>query len=108
VGAALLIFDPEIDLKALRGKSPTQGRSDWFAAGEMSRMVREALRVAGEPLSAATIVRQIMVAKAMDLEDKRLRLELRQTPGTAPNGQAREHSKSGEPMGARWTASEEA
>jgi hypothetical protein len=76
VDAALRLFDPNIDLTGIRGKHPSQGRSQWFENGEMSRLCREPLRNAAEPLSAETMVRQIATARGMDMDDNRLRSRL--------------------------------
>lgn len=76
IDAALRLFDPNIDPAEIRGKHPSQGRSHWFENGEMSRLCREALRTAAEPLSAETIVRQIAETRGMDMDDNRLRSRL--------------------------------
>jgi hypothetical protein len=69
IDAALRLFDPAIDLAAIRGKSQTKGRCPWFKAGDLSRFCREVLRDATESLSAETMVRQIMDRHGMDPED---------------------------------------
>jgi hypothetical protein len=70
IDAALRLFDPSVDLAAIRGKSQTRGRCPWFKGGDLSRFCREVLRDASEPLSAEAMVRQIMARHGMDQENQ--------------------------------------
>src|ERR1700733_10223945 len=75
--ATLLMFDAEITPAAIRAKAPAEGRSGYFANGEISRRCREAIRLAGgEPVAAESIVRQAMIDKGLDPDDAKLRRDL--------------------------------
>jgi hypothetical protein len=75
IDATLRIFDPSAEPTAIKDKRPYQ-RSGVFASGEISRRIRDMLRVAQEPLSAETFVRHAMTDKGMEPEDKTARQTL--------------------------------
>jgi hypothetical protein len=75
IDATLRLFDPTLAVSKIQGKRP-QTRSKLFAPGERSRLCREVLRDAVEPLSAEAILRQIAAARGIDMNDDRLRSEL--------------------------------
>lgn len=59
VDATLKLLDPEADPEAIPTKRPTT-RVKLFRQGELARMVRDALREAGEPIPADQIVSYLM------------------------------------------------
>lgn len=59
VDATLKLLDPEADPEAIPTKRPTT-RVKLFRQGELARMVRDALREAGEPIPADQIVTYLM------------------------------------------------
>lgn len=67
---AIRVFDPDyrvagIRLIEFRARSSTK-------RGEIARIILDAIREAGQPISARDIVSRIMQAKKMDESDKRL------------------------------------
>ena len=78
IDATLVLFDPEARPDEIRPKKALKGRTGYFKAGEISRRCREAVRVSAEPLSCDDVVRQTMVDKGLDLDDKVLRQDLGQ------------------------------
>lgn len=59
VDATLKLLDPEADPEAIPVKRPTT-RVKLFRQGELARLVRDALREAGEPIPADRIVDHLM------------------------------------------------
>jgi hypothetical protein len=47
IDATLRLFDPEIQVAAIRAKQPAKSRNGAFANGEISKRCREAIRRAG-------------------------------------------------------------
>jgi hypothetical protein len=105
VDATLRLFDPEIEVSAIRGKKPST-KSTLFANGEISKRCREAIRRAnGEPVAGEDIVKQAMADKGLDVGDKMARLKLNRSFLWALH---RMHvsgtiAKVGHGLGARWT-----
>jgi len=103
IDATIRLFDPNARPEAIPGKRPAS-RNGWFAAGEISRRIRDDLREAREPIAAEAIVRRAMVAKGLDPEDKMIRQQLNrsflwalhrmQVSGTV--------QKTGNGLGAKW------
>ena len=105
IDAAILLFDPDANLSAIKARQPPLAGTS-FAPGEKARRIREALRVATEPLSADDIVGPLMVEKGLDPANAKLRGRLIQAVlNTLGNMRARGHvQKIGHGFGARWTA----
>jgi hypothetical protein len=105
IDATLRLFDPEIEVSAIRGKKPS-AKSTLFANGEISKRCREAIRRAdGEPVAGEDIVKQAMADKGLDAGDKMARLKLNRSFLWALH---RMHvsgtiAKVGHGLGARWT-----
>ncbi len=104
--ATLRLFDPDAApavTHAKRGR-PRTHRDGLFEEGEISRRCRECLRDRGEPISAETIVRQVMADKALDLEDARLRRDLigRFLMALHRMHRARQVQKIGHGLGTLW------
>jgi hypothetical protein len=76
INSTLRLFDPDIRPVSITSKNPAGNRLKYFEPGEMSRLCREALRDATEPLSAQDIVGGVMRAKGLDPDDKSLRQDL--------------------------------
>ncbi len=106
IDAALRLFDPGIDLGEIRAKHPGKGRSPWFATGEMARLCREILRDATEALSAEAMVRQIMVSRGMDAEDRQQRsaIILRTLQALHRMAKRGDVTRIGKGVGVLWTA----
>ena len=67
--AALRLFAPGLEPKTIPAKKIRQGDL-WFAQGELSRRVLDALRRAGEPIRAPDLVRAVMIDKGLDPGDR--------------------------------------
>ena len=67
--AALRLFAPGLEPKTIPAKKMRQGDL-WFAQGELSRRVLDALRRAGEPIRAPDLVRAVMIDKGLDPGDR--------------------------------------
>jgi hypothetical protein len=107
IDAALRLFDPDakpVVTYAKRGR-PRNHRDGLFEEGEISRRCRNCLREKGEPISAETIVRQVMTDKTLDAEDARLRRDLigRFLMGLHRLHRARQVQKIGHGLGTLWT-----
>ncbi len=71
VDATLRMFDPDVQVRAIRAKFPAKPRSSLFGNGEISQRCREAIRDAGgEPISAEAIAVRAMTEKGLDPEDR--------------------------------------
>jgi hypothetical protein len=68
------MFDPDVQVRAIRAKVPAKPRSGLFGNGEISQRCREAIRDAGgEPISAEAIALRALAEKGLDPEDRTLR-----------------------------------
>ncbi|MGO9234511.1 MAG: hypothetical protein ACLP4V_10725 [Methylocella sp.] len=67
--AALRLFAPGLEPKTIPAKKIRQADL-WFAQGELSRRVLDALRRAGEPIRAPDLVRAVMIDKGLDPGDR--------------------------------------
>lgn len=70
VEAALLLFDPEVDLAALPARKVAPVSYD--TKGDTGRIILETLRTATKPLSTAQVNEAVMVARRLDTNDKAL------------------------------------
>jgi hypothetical protein len=69
VDATIAIFEPGFDINSLPIKRPRK-RVKLFKQGELGRLIFDALRRAGEPISTAEVVTAVMEAQGYD-EDAR-------------------------------------
>ncbi|NYZ16639.1 hypothetical protein HL658_29185 [Azospirillum sp. RWY-5-1] len=72
VARALIVFDPDFDLRTVRPKRPAR-RGKWFGPGECARFCYDILRPATAPVTTREIVERAMVAKGLDPADSRTR-----------------------------------
>lgn len=70
--ATLLLFDPEAKPESIKPKGTPPRASPYFDSGELTRLVLGTMRTAGEPISARHLTVQIMIAKQMDPNERRL------------------------------------
>lgn len=71
---SIQMFDPEADPECIPARQRFPRRSQWFAFGELSRIILSYLRKAREPVSAAEIVEWAMREKGFDpANDRKLR-----------------------------------
>ena len=108
IDATLRLFDPDVNIGAIRSKQPAKSRSGLFANGEISRRIREALRDATEPVVAGAIVASAMTDKGLSPDDKPMRIALTRSFLWAlhrmhVSGTVR---KEGHGLGARWGLAE--
>ena len=59
IDATLSLFDPKCDPKAIKSKRPYK-RVKLFASGKLSRLVLDALRRGGKPMSTSEIVASVV------------------------------------------------
>ena len=100
-------FDPDAKPDEI-GIKRVANRNGWFASGEMSRRIRESLRVTTEPLSCDELVRAAMIDKGLDPDDKAIRQQIRRSfLWTLHRMQVnRNLKKVGYGVGARWALPE--
>lgn len=78
VEAALLMFDPGVDLAALPARKVAPVSYD--TKGDTGRIILETLRTATKPLSTAQVCDAVMAARRLDTNDKALcRVMMRRT-----------------------------
>src|SRR5438132_3034734 len=78
IDGVLRLFQPDRDPEAIKPKRTYARRTRYFAKGELSRFVLEALRDAhGKPLSTDDITGQVIAAKGFDAADSVLRAAIR-------------------------------
>jgi hypothetical protein len=78
VEAALRLFDPEVDLAALSPRKVAPILYD--TKGDTGRVILETLRTSMRPLSTAQVCEAVMLARALDTNDKGLcRVMMRRT-----------------------------
>jgi hypothetical protein len=82
IDGVLRLFQPDRDPGEIKPKRSYR-RTRYFAKGELSRLVLEALRDAGRPLSADDIAGQVITAKGFDAADSTLRAAIRDQALTA-------------------------
>jgi hypothetical protein len=78
VEAALLLFDPDVDMTALPARKVAPVSYD--TKGDTGRIILETLRTATKPLSTAQVCEAVMIARRLDTNDKALcRVMMRRT-----------------------------
>jgi hypothetical protein len=110
IDATIRLLSPATDPEAIPPKRVYR-RSQYFAAGELSKLCLEVLRQAnGSPVSTATIAAGIMVAKGWPVEDRQLAQVVGKRAGLALKAMRRRGAaaKSGEGLKAVWTVAAEA
>jgi len=75
VMATLRMFDPSV-AQPIKAKNPARPRATFFAAGEISKRCRDALREAAAPVSADEIAVTAMTDKGVDLSDHATRADM--------------------------------
>lgn len=70
VEAALLLFDPDVDLSALPARKVAPVSYD--TKGDTGRIILETLRTATKPLTTAQVCEAVMIARRLDTNDKAL------------------------------------
>jgi hypothetical protein len=104
VMATLRMFDPSASAQPIKAKHAPRPRASSFAAGEISKRCRDALRDAAGPVSVDEIVVHVMTEKGLDLSDQAIRSDMGRRlvwvlHRLESAGQAR---KIGAGVGARW------
>ena len=72
INSTIAMFDDTVAVDAIKPKRPYI-RSRYFAAGELTRFCREALRDASEPISATNIATKALIERTLDADDARIR-----------------------------------
>ena len=67
--AAIRIMCPEAEPELIRPRKPSRRGCDWFGRQELPRLILDALRDNGQPLSCDGIARAVMARKGMDAGD---------------------------------------
>lgn len=70
--ATLRLFDPTIRLTEIRPRR-RYGRNTWFRQGECLRLIYDALREAGQPVTTRALSERIMQIKAIPAVEARTR-----------------------------------
>jgi hypothetical protein len=70
--ATLRLFDPTIRLSEIRPRRP-YARNTWFRHGECLRLIYDALREAGQPVTTRDLSERIMQIKAIPAAEARTR-----------------------------------
>jgi hypothetical protein len=83
---AIRLFDGDYKVEAIRPKG-FRPPSDWANRGEMSRLILDILRQAAEPLTTQDIARELIVSRALDVNDKKLLRLMTKRAGVALRGQ---------------------
>jgi hypothetical protein len=79
IDGVLRLFQPDRDPDEIKPKRTYAKRTRYFAKGELSRLVLEALRDArGKPQTADEIAGQVIAAKGFDVTDSMLRGAIRE------------------------------
>ena len=71
VDAALAVVAPDLEVESIRPKM-FRPPSDWANRGQMSRLVLNILRQAREPLTTKEIAAQMLLERALDVNDQKL------------------------------------
>lgn len=71
VDAALAVVAPDLEVESIRPKM-FRPPSDWANRGQMSRLVLNILRQAREPLTTKEIAAQMVLERALDVNDQKL------------------------------------
>lgn len=100
VDATLKFLDPAIDTEAIPNKRPPK-RVMLFRAGELSRLMLDAMRVRGEPMATQDIVTAVIKANGLT-EDSRTALYAKIRSTLAYQAKHGKVAKTGEQKGARW------
>lgn len=101
--ATLLMFDPEYRIEAIKPKA-FRPPEDWSKRGQMTRIVLGILRQASEALTARDVALQLIAERALDPNDKLIRLMTKRC-GVALRGQRDKGvtaSKEGPGMSVLW------
>lgn len=70
IDAAIRIFAPDYRPNEIRPKAKRM-KGEWFAHGELMRLVLETLRKASDPMTAKEIALALMAHKGFDTSDER-------------------------------------
>ena len=100
VDATLKLLDPSIEVEDIPNKRPPK-RIKLFRQGELGRMILDALRRAGRPLSTAEIVTDVLAAGGHG-ESARPTLGPRVRGNIAYLERRKKVSKSGDRLTTRW------
>jgi hypothetical protein len=76
VEATIRMFDPAYDGKHVKAKRIAPPRSTYFAMGEITKRCRDAMRVAGGPVSAEEIAVKAMIDKGLNPENRKIRSDM--------------------------------
>jgi hypothetical protein len=76
VMATLRLFDPTASPQPIKAKHAPRPRATFFAASEISKRCREALRDAAGPVSADEVAVRAMTEKGLDLSDQAIRSDM--------------------------------
>lgn len=104
VDATIAMFSDEIDPATIPARRPYRRRNVRFKAGELRRSCLVALRVAGEPITAADVVLSILRDRGLTEPDIRTHIVVARLVTTALRAlRGRELiDRLGETRGARW------
>ncbi len=104
--ATLLMFDPDYRIEAIKPKA-FRPPDDWSKRGEMTRIILGIMRQASEPLTARDVALQLIAERALDPDDKMVRLMTKRC-GVALRGQRDKgvtRSMDGPGMSVLWSLS---
>jgi hypothetical protein len=79
------MFDPDYRIEAIKPKA-FRPPEDWSKRGEMTRLILGILRQASEPLTSRDVALQLIAERALDPNDKMVRLMTKRC-GVALRGQ---------------------
>ena len=97
--AAIRIMCPEAEPDLIRPKRPSRKGCDWFGRQELPRLILDALRDNGQPLSCDGIARAVMARKGMDAGDG---TALRRIAGMVKGALRRQEGRTVEREGKGW------
>ena len=83
IDGVLRLFQPDRDPDEIKSKRTYARRTRYFAKGELSRLVLEAIRDAGELSTTDDIAGRVIAAKGFDAADSVLRTAIREQALTA-------------------------
>lgn len=64
-------FDPNYETESIRAKA-FRPPTDWAKRGEMTRICLNILRLAAEPMTSRDIAHQLLIERALDVNDDKL------------------------------------
>lgn len=82
VDAALGVVAPDMEVESIRPKM-FRPPSDWASRGQMSRLVLNILRQSRDPLTTREIAAQLILERALDVEDQKLLNRMTRRVGAA-------------------------